>query len=462
MDTDLKHRQLWAGAGCADITPAQGIQLAGDIGRYRPVEEIRDPLYAKALVFQSQQKRACILSLDVTGVMRRWSDKLRRQVAKMLDTEPEAVVVHSMQSHSAPMVGNHMISEDCTLVGPDLPWLRGGDDRYIAPFFEGVTEAVRQAKQPLSPVAIKAGRSMDGRTAYNRRFVMRDGKVKTHPITCDPEILHCEGPTDPEVGIAAFTGSSGRQIAALLHHTCHPCHGYPQRWVSPDWPRAWSNRMAELIGDECVPLVLNGACGNIHHHNHLDPNQEDTIEGMAHKLTETSEWILNTLEPLGGCPLEWRSRTLQIPLRKLTVEELSSAKRIIEEHPTPIWLDAEKTSIDWKWVYAATTLDLAAHQRKQETYAYEIQAIRIGDIAIVAWPGEPFVEAQLAVKKDSPAAYTLVAHFCSDSAGYLPTREAFELGGYETHTSNWSKLDPSALGLVVEKTKELLHQLFRY
>jgi hypothetical protein len=46
------------GFGSADITPAKGIQLAGDIGRYRPVEEVRMPLSARALAMRVQERRS--------------------------------------------------------------------------------------------------------------------------------------------------------------------------------------------------------------------------------------------------------------------------------------------------------------------------------------------------------------------------------------------------------------------
>jgi len=452
--------RLLAGAARADITPEKGIQIAGDIGRRRPVEEIRAPLYAKALVLQQNGRTACILSLDVTGVMRKWANQLRRQVAEILDTEPEAIIPHALQSHSAPFVGNHMVGADCPFLPDELWWLRGGDDRYIEPFFSGVMDAVRRAKDALQPAAMRAVRGMDGRVAFNRRFVMRDGTVKTHPKRCDSNILHCEGPADPEVGVALLEDRSGRPLAALLHHTCHPVHGFPHRWISPDWPGAWSDGVQGLLGEGCVPLVLNGACGNVHHVNHLDPSQEDTIEAMGHKLTETTERILPGLKPIEVKPLRWISRIVQIPLRKLPPREVKAAQRLIEENPEPIWQNEEKTNVEWDWVYAVAALDLARQQEKQPWYDYEIQVLRIGDLAVIGWPGEPFVEAQLAIKKGSPAAYTFVAHFCNDSAGYQPTCEAFERGGYETRTANWSKLAPEALEVVQDTTVEMLRELY--
>jgi len=61
-----------AGAGAADITPAMGTQIAGDIGRYRPVEEVREPLFARTLVIEVGGRRVCWLSLDVLSISRKW------------------------------------------------------------------------------------------------------------------------------------------------------------------------------------------------------------------------------------------------------------------------------------------------------------------------------------------------------------------------------------------------------
>jgi len=74
--------------------------------------------------------------------------------------------------------------------------------------------------------------------------------------------------------------------------------------------------------------------------------------------------------------------------------------------------------------------------------------------------GEPFVEAQLRIKLESPAPYTFVAHFCNGYVGYVPTLDAFSRGGYETRTANWSKLQPEALETIVNSAIELLEKLF--
>ena len=58
-------------------------------------------------------------------------------------------------------------------------------------------------------------------------------------------------PLDPE------GHEDGAPLAAILHHTCHPCHGYPQRWVHPDWPGAWAEAAGEAAkAAEAAPLPI--------------------------------------------------------------------------------------------------------------------------------------------------------------------------------------------------------------
>jgi hypothetical protein len=158
--------------------------------------------------------------------------------------------------------------------------------------------------------------------------------------------------------------------------------------------------------------------------------------------------------------VDWAVRKLRIPLREVEGEVLDAARRLIAEHPEPMWTDEARTSIDWEWVYAIANLDLDLNRQRRPYYDYEIQVIRIGDAAIVALVGEPFVEGQLRVKLESPAPFTFVAHNCNGFVGYLPTVEAFAHGGYETRTGNWSKLAPDALDIVVDETVALLRGLF--
>ncbi len=474
--------RLFAGAAAADITPGKGIQLAGDIGSYRPVETIHDPLFARALVLQSGGRKVCWVTLDVLAMSRGWADRMRARIAGRYGFDVGAVLVHVLQNHAAPSVGHCFVwdQDDLNLFPPEHPWLLGGDDRYNPVALEGVMQAVGKALAGLQPVRVQAGRGLDGRVAFNRRFIMRDGTGRCHPANRDPNILQAEGPVDPEVGVMLFHAQNGKTMAAVLHHSCHPCHWLDGRSVGAGWPGAWCNGVRRLLGKSCVPLVFNGFCGNIHPCNHLDPAFKEDPDGseFGRKLTETVAWVLNTptftpwafpprskpvtrpvLTAINKPGLDWRCRHLQIPMRRPADQELKEARRLLKKHPRPIWRKNRELAVEWDWVYAAMCLDLMGHYRQNPNFDFIVQAFRLGEAAILAVHGEPFVEEQLRLKRESPFRYTWMAHMSNGYVGYIPTAQALARGGYETDTSNGSKLVPAALKTIGDAALKMLQAL---
>jgi hypothetical protein len=457
--------KLLAGAATGDITPAMGIVLAGDIGHHRTVEEIRERLYAHALVLQVGKKRFCFVSMDLCIFSNGWSDHMRSEVQKRFGIPAEAVALGMTQNHAAPSMGNLFCRDSCKLMPPAYPWLRGGDERYNLPAVETILETIGRAAASVQPVELRAGRVMDGRVAFNRRFVMRDGTAVCHPPICSPDILRAEGPTDPEVGVWTLGTGSGTPLAVVLHHTCHPCHGYPHRYVIADWPGTWATQVQERHGQSLTPVVVNGCCGNIHHTNHIDPGMPDAPSKQDHRqmgrmLADSSDRAMANLELLDTRQLDWRRTYLKLPMRKVPPKVLADAKKLIKANPEPMWLNEEHTRVNWEWVYAISQIDLHEWQQETPVFDYEIQAVRIGDAALVTVMGEPFVEGQLDIKLRSPAKYTMVAHMCNGYAGYIPTPEALKRGGYETKTANWSKFEPDALQKIADKSVQLLKQMF--
>jgi neutral ceramidase len=88
-----------------------------------------------------------------------------------------------------------------------------------------------------------------------------------------------------------------------------------------------------------------------------------------------------------------------------------------------------------------------------------IQAISIGDTAIVGIPGEFFTALGQEVKRRSPYRYTYVFELANDYIGYIPDRRAFELGGYQVWTGLQSFLEPGTGEAVVAESIKLLDEL---
>ena len=458
METGLDC-PLHAGAAKVKISPEKGIQIAGDIGRRRPCTAVKEPIYARALVLEQAGKRFCILSLDVLAIDNRWAGEIRRRAQDAYGLAPGTVMIHIEQNHAAPSIGNHFCRDECDIFPAEHQWLRGGDESYDEPAVGGALKAIGEAIQRLTPVTVAAGRAVDGRVAFNRRFVMRDGTAQCHPGNCNPDVLHVEGPTDPEVGVVTFTAKGGAVVSALLHHTCHPCHGFGGNEVIAGWPGAWAREMEAHLGEPCVPLVINGCCGNVHQTNHLSPAPDPGHDRMGAMLAESTRRALEAMIPVAATPFAWRRRFLPVPRREVPDDLLAEAKQLIADHPQPLWKDDEHVRVEWDWVYAVGIIDMADERTTHPDYPYEIQALRIGELALLGLMGEPFVEAQLAIKLGSPFPFTQVAHMCNGYVGYVPTARAFEGGGYETRTGRGSRLVPNALSMIEQAALDVLKTL---
>ena len=88
-----------------------------------------------------------------------------------------------------------------------------------------------------------------------------------------------------------------------------------------------------------------------------------------------------------------------------------------------------------------------------------VQALRIGDLAIVAIPCEVFVEIGLEIKAKSPLKPTFTIELANGYNGYLPTPEQHELGGYETWRARSSYLEVDAASKITAKALDLLQEL---
>lgn len=96
---------LQAGVARVDITPWEGVQLAGDVGRYRPAKYVLDPLFVRAIVLETAECKVCILAADLCVPVRKYLDRVRQAAAERLGIKPQAIIAHLTQTHSAPGLG---------------------------------------------------------------------------------------------------------------------------------------------------------------------------------------------------------------------------------------------------------------------------------------------------------------------------------------------------------------------
>lgn len=462
-----------AGAGMTDITPMAGMHLGGSgMGEHRPAQSVIDPLHAKAVVFEQDGRMCCLVSLDVVILTEECTQVIRKAAAERFAIAPEAVMVHAIQTHSAPGCGRFMLDPDFPLdLPPDQEYLTGSERPYLDFATQRAIEAIGQAVESLRPVEVAAGSGVCDRLAFNRRGVMRDGSIgmpwpvgrRAQPLG-PTNLRYLEGPSDPEVGVFCARTDDMRMAAMLLHFTCHPVNVFGTRSsyyaVSADWPGAWGAAMQAHYGDDCVPLVLNGCCGNVNPWDPWDPDFLPDHRRMGRALTEMGCRVVESLRFKETDKLTWRTRRVPLGYRDVPAERRAEVEAILAADPRPKWCADDTDRIDSTWFQAASTKSIDYCRRRMPEFQYEVQAFRVGDTAFVGLPGEPFVEGQLELKIKSPAEFTYVAHCTSHYVGYIPTRAAAARGGHEANFSctYWAKLEAGALDKIVAAAVEMLEE----
>ena len=440
---------LKAGAVAFDITPPVGIPLAGSFNE-RIATDIDDPLHARAVVLEDAAGpvgRVAIVSCDLVCMPGETVRATRELVAQAGSVPPERVLIAATHTHTAPAPTG--------LLGTRRA------DEYMDALPNRIATAIGMAASRLRPARAAWGTGREAGVSFNRRFRMRDGTVRMNPGRGNPDMIEPAGPIDPELGVLWIEGEAGAPIAAIASFVLHYVGTDNARHVSADYFGAYARWLQRIFGRKIVPVLLNGTSGDINNVDVHDPHQlggKAQAERVAGVLAGETLRVVQRLRPSSDVTLGAAHGKLPFRRKAVTPEDLSVAEKIVavanSVSPNEIRQHAGIGETGpFSWVvgqplpgtvirqYAQECLVLA---QLPETLETEVQALRIGECAIVALPGEIFVQLGLAIKAQSPfgphrtgesgsGGVTMMASLANDYIGYVPTHRAqLEEGGYET------------------------------
>jgi hypothetical protein len=196
--------------------------------------------------------------------------------------------------------------------------------------------------------------------------------------------------------------------------------------ISSDYAYYLARTLAAQKGPDMLTTFTIGAAGDINHWDVQRPGPQRGFE-TAQKLGEAlggdvikAYTHLQTLDPVRVKAL---SETIELPLTKITSQEVEEAEKIVAQ-PPPMDVDFTLDRVQAEKV-------VHVYKLKGENPRAEIQVLTIGPVAFVAIPGEYFVELGMRIKKESPFPYTFIVELANGVLGYIPTRRGYTEGGYE-------------------------------
>lgn len=443
----LPAAELQAGVAVVDITPPKGYRMAGYF-RERLNTGTHDPLQAKALVLRQGDEQAALVFCDLVGIARDVSEHARKLAAKKTGIPAAHIVIAATHSHTGPLYMGALRQYFHDRAAAD----KGTDPRekidYSAVLAERLAEAIAKAKKSARPVDLFAGMARQEGLSFNRRFHMKDGSVRFNPGKLNPNIVRPAGPIDPDVGLLRLR-RGGKDLALLTVFALH-LDTVGGTEYSADYPFYLERELRPVLGPEGVSLFAAGTCGDI---NHIDVSKKDPQKGqleaarIGRTLGETVRAALPKLRPARAPRLAVRRAIVQAPLQKYGAEAIAQAKKNMAKIGTR----------DLPFLKQVETYKIVALQMRPDVLPMEVQVLRLSeDAALVALPGEIFVDLGLAIKKASPFPTTLVVELCNDAPGYVPTVKAFQEGSYETVNS---RVQPGGGEKLVETAIRLLKEL---
>jgi hypothetical protein len=94
-----------------------------------------------------------------------------------------------------------------------------------------------------------------------------------------------------------------------------------------------------------------------------------------------------------------------------------------------------------------------------EDVEVDVSTLRIGDLLIHFLPGEYFSYYSLYLKEKSPLPYTMVCELANKKIGYICTKEARKMGGYDATPSTYIIMDADTGDLVLDAAMQNVRSL---
>lgn len=412
---------LQVGLAEIEITPPVGYRMDGYFTE-RLSTGLKDPLKAKALVFQQGNTKTALVVCDVIGVPQSLTTEVRALAAARTGIPAANIAVTATHTHTGPL-----FSGERARVFSEQAAAKYGTDplaavKYPEMLRDRLIEVIVAANAGVSPAALEFVPASEDRVSFNRRYHLKDGTVVTNPGISNPNVVRAAGPIDPDLPFILITKDK-KPVGSLTVFAMH-LDTVGGTEYSADYPGHLAYELRREFGEKFISVFGTGTCGDI---NHIDVSGRRRNDArLIGQQLAVSVLSARPRQPLAGPSVAAISARVILPLRKVSDVQVAAARANIPKIGT-------KELPFLTQVDTVSTLDLS---RRGPALDAEVQVVRLHqDLAIVLLPGEVFVELGLAIKQASPFKHTLVIELSNDNPAYIPTEKAFKEGSYETVNS---------------------------
>lgn len=443
---------LKAGFGRTNINPPMGIPI---VGYYKPrfAKGILDDLEANVLALQNEDVTTLLINLDLCYTDEDVASKFRELINKETGVAVQNIFISSTHTHTGPEV-LYKSDNELTLA-------------YTEFLGKRIVDAAIFAMADLKPAKMGYGMGQAQNVAFVRRYVMKDGSVKTNPGVNNPDIVRPIGETDTSVNVLRFD-REGADSIVYVNFANHP-DVVGGELISGDWPTLLRHEVERCL--ETVKCIFfNGAQGDVNHVN-VHPTGgylngtfndfDDVSRGYDHAKYIARVVLGGILQAydkvyyIDDCKLSCKTRIVNVPSNKADPSQLPEAHRINDLHNA-----GKDSELPYKGMMLTTVVAEAARMVKLENapdnFEMELIGVRVGPVIMVGIPGEPFTGIGLGLKATEGFDMILPCCLTNGSHGYFPMQDSYDEGGYEARSSSFKA---GVAELIVKEGKELIKSM---
>jgi len=392
-----------AGVARIDITPVLGLPLVGYGNRLQGSTMVHDRLHARALVVEVDTTCVVLLSIEMCYLSQSTVQAIREHILHRIGIPLAHVMISTTHTHAGP---------------------RDRDPRnWPRPLAEIIADAAVAAYDARVPARIGSAVGLLYGYSINRRWLDR--------------------PIDPGVAVLRVDDMAGNVLGVWCNFACHAVVlGADNVAISGDWPGYMMNQVETACGPDVVCLFTQGGAGDV---NPLTAGVRQRLRS-GHTVTAIGQISANygRIDDERAWSIGDRAGGTFDEVAELgdalAAEVLHIVRTLVcESGPTVcsaqcVMVDAAASAHDYPHRVQSPLRDDLPEIADDTHIPVEIQLMRIGQLMLVAQPGEVFAESAWMLKAQLRAlgfVTPAVVSYTNGWMAYLPEPSAFPEGGYE-------------------------------
>ena len=441
-----------------DITPVTEKKIAL-YGQYyaRTATEIHSRLKTVAVAISYGNEQFLTASLDLVNFQQDFHRKIRAAVHELNpEIKSENIFLNAIHTHCAPAAAKIGHSNSWRERNPEAL----SPEEYMEFVIPIIAENLVCAWQNRTEGGIARAFGY-ARVGHCRRAVYTNGKAEMYGDTTRPDFIGMEAGEDSGVDMLFTYDVAGKKTGMLLNLACPSQVMEATCKISSDFAGATRELLKKEYGKDFHTLYQISPAGcqsprDLVRHYTTEPDfwHEDGVMEIANRLLEA----VKHAEPseINYAPVfKHTSMHVMLPRRRASYQDYKAAqtelKKLIALMPEQEAFKAfcaethAKEKLNGPGPYdsklhhfvliknAQAVIDRYRIQDEEPTVGFDMNIIRLGDIAIASNPFELYLYYGQNIKARSKAKQTFLVQLAAGAdhpAGYLPSPDAEKFGGY--------------------------------